>query len=177
MSVNRINVRDILESRVSNGYTDLVTRHTGRAVRGGIEEQLEEIDSPTAVIDFSAVRCLDISCADEIVGKLLMVRSADRYLMLRGLTEAHCDAIAQVLERHGLAVVAEDRAGQIELLGPLAEITKRAFSAVAEAGGAGADTVARRLDLSADAAREALDMLLELGLVRREADGYRAFTA
>ncbi|MEJ2237442.1 MAG: hypothetical protein P8X82_04015, partial [Gemmatimonadales bacterium] len=60
------------------------------------------------VIDFGAVGCLDISCADEIVGKLLLDHGQVRYFLLRGVTEAHCEAINWVLERHGLAVVAED---------------------------------------------------------------------
>jgi hypothetical protein len=173
--VNSIDLKSILESAVSAGYGDLVTRHTGRAVRGGIEEVLQRGDgTQTAVIDFSAVRCLDISCADEIVGKLLLQHGRGQYFLLRGLSEAHCEAIDIVLERRGLAAVAMDRDGQLEPLGPLADIARRAFIAVAKNGNVAADELAAQLDLPADTTRQALDELLELRLVQQAEGGYRA---
>lgn len=176
--MNSIDLKSILEDTVSAGYGDLVTRHTGRAVRGGIEQALEDVDgAQTAIIDFSAVRCLDISCADEIVGKLLLEHGRGRCFLLRGVTEAHCEAIDMVLERHGLAAVALDRSGQLGLLGPLEETARRAFGAVAETGTAEADEVAALLDLSADATRQALDELAELNLIQFEAGGYRTLNS
>jgi hypothetical protein len=176
--VNSIDLKSILESTVSEGYGDLVTRHTGRAVRGGIEQVLEQVDgAQTAVIDFSAVRCLDISCADEIVGKLLLQYGRGRYFLLRGVTEAHCEAIDLVLERRGLAAVAMDRDGQLELLGPLADIARRCFIAVAKNGSVAAHEVAAQIDLPTETTREALDELLDLKLVQPEAGGYRALSA
>ncbi|NIU79845.1 MAG: hypothetical protein GWN71_41805, partial [Gammaproteobacteria bacterium] len=69
--MQRIDLRHILRHTVSDLYGDLVTRPTGKAVRHGIEQALARADGrQVAVIDFSTVRCLDISCADEIVGKL-----------------------------------------------------------------------------------------------------------
>ena len=75
-----INLRDILQRTVSDLYGDLVTRRTGVAVRGGIEQELEDSQEETAVIDFGAVRCLDFSCADEIVAKLVMQYGSWRFL-------------------------------------------------------------------------------------------------
>ena len=176
--MNSIDLKTILHRTVSTGYGDLVTRHTGRAVRGGVEELLEDADgSQVAVIDFGAVGCLDISCADEIVGKLLLVHGSARHFLLRGVTEAHCEAISLVLERHSMAVVAEDRCGQFQLLGPLGETVKRAFAAVMENGPAAATEVAARLDMPTDATERVLDELLERRLVQQEAGGYRALTA
>ena len=176
--MNSIDLKSILESTVSVGYGDLVTRHTGRAVRGGIEEVLQRVDgAQTAVIDFSAVRCLDISCADEIVGKLLLQHGRGRCFLLRGLTEAHRDAIDVVLERRGLAAVAMDRDGQLGLLGPLADHARRAFIAVAENGSVAADELAAQLNLPTEATRQALDELLELKLVQQGEGGYRALSA
>ena len=176
--MNSIDLITILQQTVSTGYGDLVTRHTGRAVRGGVVELLDAVDGgQVAVIDFSAVGCLDISCADEIVGKLLLDYGQARYFLLRGVTEAHCEAISLVLERHGMAVVTEDRHGQRQLLGPLAETAKRAFAAVIENGPALVNDVAARLDMSTETTRQVLNELLERRLVQQEAGGYRAPTA
>jgi hypothetical protein len=147
-------------------------------VRGGVEELLERVDGgQVAIIDFGAVGCLDISCADEIVGKLLLDQGSARYFLLRGVTEAHCEAISLVLERHGMAVVAEDRQGQFELLGPLGDTVRRAFAAVMENGPTEATEVAARLEMPTDATERVLDELLERRLVQQEAGGYRALTA
>jgi hypothetical protein len=176
--VNSIDLVTILQQTVSTGYGDLVTRHTGRAVRGGVEEILDAVDGgQVAVIDFSAVGCLDISCADEIVGRLLLDYGHGRYFLLRGVSEAHCEAISLVLERHGMAVVAEDRHGKMQLLGPLAENAKRAFAAVIENGPALVNEVAQRLDMPPETTREVLNELLERRLVQQEAGGYRALIA
>lgn len=175
--MNSIDLKSVLEDTVSTGYGDLVTRHTGRAVRGGIEQRLQHVDgTQTAIIDFSAVGCLDISCADEIVGKLLLEYGRGRYFLLRGVTAAHCDAIDTVLERHGLAAVAVDRDGQLGLLGPLADTARRAFTAVAENGGLAADDVAAQLGITTEGARKVLDLLHEMKLVQRDAQGYRALS-
>ncbi|UCD25699.1 MAG: hypothetical protein JSW51_07250 [Gemmatimonadota bacterium] len=176
--MNSIDLKTILNRTVSTGYGDLVTRHTGRAVRGGVEELLESVDgSQVAVIDFGAVGCLDISCADEIVGKLLLEHGGARAFLLRGVTEAHCEAISLVLERHDKAAVAEDRQGQCQLLGPLGDNVRRAFAAVMEDGPTGATDVAARLEMPTDATERVLDELLERRLVQHEAGGYRALTA
>lgn len=170
-----IDVKAILQETVSQSYGDLVTRHTGRAVRSGIEDALNRASvEQIAMIDFSDVRCLDISCADEVVGKLLLTHGNARYFLLRGVTESHCEAINLVLERHGLAIVAQSRDGKIQLLGLLHETTRKAFGVVAESGTAAATDVAERLAVSADAAREVLDELRSRRLIQQEADHYRA---
>ncbi|MFB6240235.1 MAG: hypothetical protein ABEJ46_01485, partial [Gemmatimonadota bacterium] len=53
-------------------YSYLVTRHTGRAVRMSIEEQIAGSPGPlVAVLDFRNVAVIDFSCADEVVAKLV----------------------------------------------------------------------------------------------------------
>src|SRR5439155_1595200 len=68
-----------------------------------------------AVMDFTGVGCLDYSCADEIVAKL--VRDKVKVLLLRGLTDAHREAIEPVLAGAGLAVLCERADGVLEGLG------------------------------------------------------------
>jgi hypothetical protein len=59
---------------VTSLFSNLVTRPTGRAIRTGVESQLAEMEGVCApclsVLDFSQVRILDYSCADEIVAQL-----------------------------------------------------------------------------------------------------------
>jgi hypothetical protein len=106
-------VQAVLQQSVSNLYSDLVTRPTGRAVRENIERHLTP--GTIAVMDFTGVGCLDYSCADEIVAKL--VRDKVKVLLLRGLTEAHREAIEPVLSGAGLAVLCERADGVLEGLG------------------------------------------------------------
>lgn len=119
-----IDLRVILQRTVSDVYGDLVTRRTGAAVRGGVEQALAELgEGEPAVIDFGAVRCLDFSCADEIVAKLVLQYGGRRFIF-RGLTASQRDALEPVLEHHGLAVLVTDGRGRAELLGPVASATR-----------------------------------------------------
>jgi hypothetical protein len=171
-----IDLRVILQRTVSDLFGDLVTRRTGQAVRGGIERVMEDwAGEPVVVMDFGAVRCLDISCADEIVAKLLLQPGTARCILLAGLSQAHREAIEPVLERHQLAVVVVDPAGRLELLGALPDPERRVFDLVVQAGAAEPDEVAARLELPAHAAQAALDQLVARRLVlESEAGAFRA---
>ena len=173
--MHNIDLITVLQRTVSEGYDDLVTRHTGRAVRGGVEELLAKLDrEQVAVIDFSAVGCLDISCADEIVGKLLLDHGSARPFVLRGLTPAHCDAITAVLERHRIAAVAQDCDGRFELLGPIHPTVRDVFAAVWEHQRVAVPEIVERTAVPADTVRRALDELMERRLVQQEAGHYHA---
>jgi hypothetical protein len=111
--IQHINVHEVLQQSVAGFYADLVTRPTGRAVRESIERALPA--GTIAVMDFTGVGCLDYSCADEIVAKL--VREKVRVLLLRGTTDAHRDAIEPVLLGHGLAAVRERPDGTLDVIG------------------------------------------------------------
>jgi hypothetical protein len=173
----RIDLKSMLQRTVSDLYGDLVTRPTGRAVRSGIEGVLaSEADSDVAVIDFSTVGCLDYSCADEIVGRLLLDHGGVRYILLRGVSLSQRDAIEPVLERHSLTVIAADRNGRVEVLGTIPDDARRAFAVLYEGGAAGLDEVAARLAVPADLARRALEELLARRLVQTSGGAYRALT-
>ena len=142
-----INLRDVLQRTVSDVYGDLVTRRTGAAVRGGIEQELAGLENEPAVIDFGTVRCLDLSCADEIVAKLVLQYGSWRFFF-RGVSPSQRDALEPVLERHGLAVaLLASETGKVELIG--------------------SGTQAERL----------LDQLREYGLVAESDGGYRTLLA
>jgi hypothetical protein len=106
-------------------YSNLVTRPTGAAVRVVLEARLAEVANGgpcISVLDFSQVRVMDYSCADEIVAKLLVRyrepdRPMDAYFVARGLREHHIEAVEAVLRHHSLLLVAEHEEGDARLLG------------------------------------------------------------
>lgn len=117
-----IDVGHVLQGTVASLYSHLVTRQTGRAVRLAIETQLAEAGQRSlSLIDLSEVEVLDFSCADEVVAKLLQryedTQEREAFFVFRGVHEPHRDQIDVVLRRQQLAVVAETRPGEFELLG------------------------------------------------------------
>ncbi len=176
-ATRRIDLKAVLERTLSRLSGDLVTRPTGKAVRGGVVEQLADLErEAVVVIDFTTVRILDISCADEIVGKLLIGHGTARYFVLHGVSVAHCDSIEQVLERHQLAVVARTRDGRVQVLGPLADTARTAFRVIFDLGSADREQLASELSWPADTAQRALDELTSRRLVQMSADRYVAVT-
>src|SRR2546426_6196711 len=108
----------VLQASVSGVYADLVTRPTGRVVRERIEQAIagrERTGEVTvARMDFTGVGCIDYSCADEIVAKLLRARPA--VLVLTGISDGHREAIEPVLAGHGLAALLERPDGTLDAL-------------------------------------------------------------
>ena len=122
-----IDVGEIVQKSVAALYSNLVTRPTGRAVRHAIEEQLgsPEIVS-VSLIDFTEVRILDFSCADEVVAKLLLRylrpdRPRNAFFLFRTVGELHLHAVEEVLHRQRLAAVCDVGKGKFELLGTTSE--------------------------------------------------------
>ncbi|NJD20865.1 MAG: hypothetical protein FIA95_16475 [Gemmatimonadetes bacterium] len=158
-----IDVGHLLQRTVASLYSHLVTRQTGRAVRMAIETQLAELgERSLSLIDLSEVKVLDFSCADEVVAKLVQRYSgeghAQAYFVFRGVLEPHRDQIQVVLERQGLAAVAETAPGRFELLGVRSEGERRAFALLEERGLIAREEV---LDLLPDEGlRQALDRLV-----------------
>jgi hypothetical protein len=165
---------------VTSLFSNLVTRPTGRAIRAGVESQIAELESPPAaclsILDFSQVRVLDYSCADEIVAKLLLrftgdERPCEAYFVVLGVQEHHEEAIEAVLERHSLLLVARDDAGAVKLLGAATPLHRAAWDTLVRRGRAGADEVAADTGLSPDAARGAVGALLAHRVATANADG------
>jgi len=115
--IQHIDVHAVLQESVSGVYADLVTRPTGRVVRERIERVMAAVESDVAVarIDFTGVGCIDYSCADEIVAKLLRGRPA--VLVLTGISDGHREAIEPVLAGHRLAAVIEQLDGTLDAVG------------------------------------------------------------
>ena len=97
--IQTIRIGRLLRETVTLPYRCLVTRPTGAAVRTRIEAALAHSDCHTAWLDFSDVELLDLSCADEVVAKLLLAEPVTPapFLVLRGLREEQHEAIEHVL--------------------------------------------------------------------------------
>jgi len=111
--IQYIDMHAVLQASISGVYADLVTRPTGRVVRERIERAIAggrggeggTGEITVARMDFTGVGCIDYSCADEIVAKLLRDRPA--VLVLSGITDGHREAIEPVtLESLGAAAAA-----------------------------------------------------------------------
>jgi hypothetical protein len=189
--INHIDLSMVLRRTVCDLYSDLVTRPTGAAVRDGIEKQLAELgDRTLTVIDFSHVGLLDYSCADEIVAKLLMRYCArvpaatseeqpprDAYFLFRGVNDSHLDAIEAVLERHGLAIVAEVEDGVVMLVGRVDDHERRAWETMCRLGRVVPLELAREAGLDPAQAEEMLDALCRRRLAMRFEESYVAVGA
>jgi hypothetical protein len=177
----------VLRRTVCDLYSDLVTRPTGAAVRTGIEQQLADAGERTlTVIDFTHVGLLDFSCADEIVAKLLVTycepagatgRVApprDCYFLFKGVSDSHLDAIDAVLQRRGLALVAQTDDGSPLLIGTVDDGERRAWEAVTRLGRAVPADVASEVGLEEPQAEMLLNGLTRRRLIMRFDEGYVA---
>ena len=158
-------VGGLVRRSLASLYSHLVTRPTGRAVRLAIESQLAEAGEPSlSLVDFSQVTILDFSCADEVVARLLRRyggedRPRDAFFLFRGVQEWHEEPIQAVLERQGLAAVAQVADGTRRLMGTVSEAEASAWRSVERAGVLGPS------DLPGDAELEALRALASRRLV------------
>ena len=181
--INEIDLTEILASSVGSRHRDLVTRSTGAKVRGGIEEALTgRLADDPVVLNFSAVRVLDCSCADEVVAKLLLEHAIGAEggavcFVIRGLTETHAEEIDHVLRRRRLALVAEEVGERPRLLGEVPPSAAAAWDVLADRGGAGEEEIASALALPPLEARNALEALVGAGVVRRSEGRYLPLTA
>ena len=159
----------VLREAVTTPYRNLVTRPTGAAVRGRIERTMRDSGCHVALLDFSDVELLDLSCADEIVAKLLLlsVPDSDRYVVLWGLQEDQVEAIDHVLNHHQLAVAARTAGSTaLDVLGALDPDGRTAFACVARRGPVDAGMLAEALAWAEGRALRTLRYLAEQRLVR-----------
>jgi hypothetical protein len=186
--INHIDLGTVLRRTVCDLYSDLVTRPTGAAVRTGIEQQLADAEERTlTVIDFTHVGLLDFSCADEIVAKLLVTycepagpatarvaAPRDCYFLFKGVSDSHLDAIDAVLQRRGLALVAQTDDGLPLLIGTVDDGERRAWEAVTRLGRAMPADIASEVGVEEPQAELLLNGLTRRRLIMRFDEGYVA---
>lgn len=178
---HHIDVSSLLRKSVCELYSNLVTRPTGAAVRCEIEQELDRIgERALTVIDFSHVKLLDYSCADEIVAKLLLqyvsvdAPRREVYFVFRGINESHMDAIEAVLKRHDLALVSQLADGAARLIGDIGQDERLAWETMAKLGSAETKEFADASGLPQEKAERMLDNLWRRRLVIRYDGGYAA---
>ena len=166
--IQTIRIGHLLRETVTTPYRNLVTRPTGAAVRDRIQQTLACSDCLTAFLDFSDIELLDLSCADEIVAKLLLADAPPaRFVVLRGLREDQHEAIEHVLTHHRLAVAAVPQGdGGPRLLGWVTSDARSAFACICDRGPMGTGELAHTLGWSEPRAAEAVDALALHRLVR-----------
>jgi hypothetical protein len=182
--MHHIDLSSVLRQTLScDLYSNLVTRPTGAAVRGQIEQLLSDPTDAAdtrafTIIDFSQVSMIDFSCADEVVAKLLMRYAADdaprdAYFLFRGVNDDHWVAIEAALERHGLALAVENSDG-VRVAGVLSDDERDTWQALYTLGTANADDVAVATGTDSTRVRGTLDSLCGRRLAMRADDAYVA---
>lgn len=173
--IQTIHLDRVLREAVPGPFGDLVTRPTGAAVRGRIQQVIAEAGCELARLDFSAVRVVDFSCADEVVAKLLLAAHprSRRYVVLCGLSEAQVEAIDHVLTGHRLAVGALPAGGTAPVvLGWATPDDRQAFDAVTVTRGGTATRIAEAMDRPVHECRPLLRSLATRRLVRAAAGAF-----
>lgn len=165
-----IDVGQVLQRTVTSLYSYLVTRPTGRAVRMAIETRLQDAgERSLSLIDLSEVVILDFSCADEVVAQLLErsreSRTHEAFFVFRGVHEPHRDQIETVLDRRGLAAVAETDPGRFQLIGRRTDGEERVWAELERRGLVGPDEFGVLAPRGED--REALESVLQRRLAFR----------
>jgi hypothetical protein len=160
---------------------NLVTRHTGRAVRLSIEGLVAEQGATSlTVLDFDDVAVIDFSCADEVVAKLVL-RAVDevsgdseRFFVFRGVAPHHVDPMDSALRRRGLAAAAVGPEGRPFLIGEVDAAAARLWLAVCDAGAACLEELAPRFDMDPDDCGRILDHMCARRLLRRDGSAYQS---
>jgi hypothetical protein len=165
--IQTIRVGLLLREAVAAPYRNLVTRPTGAAVRTRIEATLADSNCLTALLDFSDIELVDLSCADEVVAKLLLTVRTAYFVVLQGLREDHHEAIDHVLTHHRLAVAAVPPGNSApRLLGWAPADSRAAFSWISETGPSDVAGLSRGLGWTLARSREALGNLSLHRLIR-----------
>jgi len=168
--IETINVARVLREAIATPYRILVTRATGALVRDRIELKLSQSGCQAAVLDFRDVDLLDLSCADEVVAKLLRSGKAG-FVAIAGLHEELREQVHEVLEPQKLAVTIVHDDAAPELVGAVSDDARAVFVVLQECCCAD-DEIARRLGWPADRATAALEALMAQRLACRDDDGY-----
>jgi hypothetical protein len=169
--IQTIRIGQLLREAVTAPYRNLVTRPTGAAVRSRIEETLARSNCRTALLDFSEIELVDLSCADEVVAKLLLDGSSAYFFVLQGLREDHHEAIDHVLTHHRLAIASlPPGRGEFRLLGWVPADARAAFSCICQRGPLTLAALAGALGWVESRSREAVRQLVLHRLVRPSGD-------
>ncbi len=171
----RIDVTALRDGPGVGPLRDLVTRPTGRAVRRAIEGRVASVARfpSVSVVDFTGVRVLDFSCADEVMAKLLLRylpenRPADAFFLFRAREPTHGRCAREALARHGIAAVCDVGRRRCRLVGQASAAERSAWDALERLGRVDPGERLPGLDNGAD---PVVGRLARRRLIYRGADG------
>ena len=176
--MTRIDVGSVLRHSANVPFSDLVTRPTGVAVRRCLERELAALhEGDVALLDFSQIGMMDYSCADEVVAKLLLTLAAQDsrpagFVVFHGITDAHLEAIEDVLHHHGLALVVHFADGGTRLVGAVSDDERSVWELVVARGSVAAPEVALAVGRELDEMAHVLDSLRRRRLLRHDGVTY-----
>lgn len=175
--MTRIDVGSVLRHSANVPFSDLVTRPTGVAVRRCLERELAALhEGDVALLDFSQIGMMDYSCADEVVAKLLLTLAAQDsrpgFVVFHGITDAHLEAIEDVLHHHGLALVVHFADGGARLVGAVSDDERSVWELVVARGSAAAAEVAVAVGRGTEEMALVLDSLRRRRLLRHDGITY-----
>lgn len=159
----------------SRGARGLWDRSRAREVRLRLEDWIareKPSDGPWILaLDFSGTGPIDFSGADELVAKLLARvlggEFGEAFFLVQRLTENHRENLQVALERKGLPLLDETRAG-LSVLGTLLPYLEETLDRVSRAKGLTARELARALRLEMNTASTRLINLFQKRLVIRK---------
>lgn len=171
--MTRIDVGTVLRISANLPYADLVTRSTGAAVRRCIEAELACVaEGELVTLDFTTIGMMDYSCADEVVAKLLLDLArrgaAQSSLVFHGITDAHVEAIEDVLLHHGLALVVHFADGAARLVGAVSDEERSVWQCVYSRGATLPEEIALTFAREVGEVLIVLEALHDRRLLRRD---------
>ena len=151
-------------------------RPKGAALLDALMAHLLDCGDESAIaLDFSRVQFVDVSCADEMLNKLLLrLRSGElksRFVFIVAANDSVCETLEAVLQLRDLAVLMESADGTIRLLGALKRPMREALDVLLERKWATSAEVSAELDKNVNIVCNRLNALQRLGLVCRLRDG------
>jgi anti-anti-sigma regulatory factor len=131
-------------------------------------------DQSAVALDFSQVSFVDVSCADEMLNKLLLrLRSGElgnRFVFIAAANTSVRETIEAVLQLRELAVLFEV-GGKIELLGALKRPMREALDVLLERKCVTSAEISEILEKNVNIVCNRLNALQRMGLVCRLRDG------
>lgn len=144
------------------------TRSLGQEGRARLDDLLGEREGIDLVIDFAGVRVMNISFADEFLGKFLAAHdfaAKGTTLKIAGLNSDNYFSVVVLVERREAQVVVVDPDGELVLIGD--KMLADTFATARALQSFKANDLAEAMSLTAQNANNRLKRLTQIGAVRK----------
>ena len=144
------------------------TRSLGQEGRARLDDLLGEREGIDLVIDFAGVRVMNISFADEFLGKFLAAHdfaAKGTTLKIAGLNSDNYFSVVVLVERREAQVVVVDPDGELVLIGD--KMLADTFATALALQSFKANDLAEAMSLTAQNANNRLKRLTQIGAVRK----------